>query len=430
MNTIPPNQLLKRLEKALRAVDGIGSLRYKSYKDPDEYRLVIKKALQDLKDMTLAIMESGHLEAIKAVGEIGKEVSRECEHYRELEYNEVFWDELSNFYPQTNTYRWRGKGFSQATELKLFTQALEHSSTPSSMVRGDMNCYQGEQFLDVLLVTVERLTMPYRKIDLILGQAFDFFKQRLNDRDFQQQAVDHILAHQDVYFPVIEKLVGLCNLAASYDRESSDRAHHREIRESLIPLLDYSPDEYTHNLEMPEKSEMRSLRESLSWPAEFLAALFLLNPHNPVIKAQAELAFDCPVGPTPYQHFESMGIARSPEWHAKSQEDGPYAQQIPLYEYAIYKPGVEVSVNWIKNTNINLSSQRLDEYLRLLEGVKTKDPEARRKSQVLFDALVQRASERHNDWMIKKIKDSALDPRYFAKHPKLRGELLETRLGL
>jgi hypothetical protein len=429
MNTIPPNQLTKRLEKALSAVYGIGSLRYKSYKNPDQYRLAIKKAFQDLKDMTIVIVQSGHLEAIEAVGEIGKQVTRECEHHRELEYNEVFWDELTNFYPQTNTYRWQGKGFSRATELKLFTQALEHSSKPSAMIRSDLNGYQGEQYLDALVVSIERLTMPYRKIDLILSYAFEVFKKRLADHDFQQLAADHMLAHQDVYFPVIEKLVGICNLEASFDRDSRDRAHHRDIKEAMIQLLDYGQDEHRHCLEIPTDTEVRSIRESLSWPAEFLANLFLRNPH-PVIKAQAELAFHLPEGPMPYHHFERMGIIRSPEWHAKGQEDRWHFNEIALYEYAIHKPGIEISVNWLKKQHTNISTQSLAKYIQLLENVKTNEPDARRKSQVLFDALIEHASENTSGWMIKKIKESSIDPRFYARHPKLRGQLLEDRLGL
>ena len=430
MTAIPPYRLLKMLEQALYAVDGIGSTRHKKYKNLDEYRLVIRKVLQNLKDTTVEIMQSGNLEAIKAAGNIGDRVSRECSQFRDPDFNEVFWDELTEFYPQTeNSYSWQRKGLSHETELKLFTRAVEHTITPSKFIRSDLNGYQGALFLDLLTMVVEKLSMPYRKIDLSLEYAFDYLKKRLRDRDFQVLATDHILAHQAVYFPVIEQLLSICHLDASYDRESRSAEHHRDTKNAMFKLLDHGPDDRIYSFEIPAGDVFKSLRKSLSWPAEFLADLYDMNPH-PVIRAQAEMAFDLPEGPTPYRHFERMGIVRSPEWHAENQESRSYSKQIPLYEYAIYSPGIEISVNWIRNMNTNLSSETMADFIGLLEGVKIKDTEVRRKSQVLFDALVERASERSGDWMFRKIKESSLDPRYFAKHPKLRGELLEDRLGL
>jgi hypothetical protein len=430
MNAIPPYRLLKKLEQALHAVSGIGSTRHEKYKHPDEYRLAIRKVLQELKDTTIEIMQSGHFEAIKAAGNIGDRVSRECSQFRDPDFNEVFWDELTDFYPQTEkSYSWQRKGLPHETELKLFTRAVEHAITPSKVIRTDLNDYQGALFLDLLTMVVEKLSMPYRKIDLSLEYAFDYFKKRLNDRDFQTLATDHMLAHQSVYFPVIEQLLSICELEATYDRESRSGEHHRDTKNAMFKLLDHGPDDQIYSFEIPAGDVFKNLKKSLSWPAEFLADLYDINPH-PVIIALAEMAFDLPEGPIPYLHFERMGIVRSPEWHAENQESRSYSKQIPLYEYAIYKPGIEVSVNWIKNTNTNLSSERMVDFVRLLEAVKTKDPEALRKSQVLFDALVDRASERSESWMMKKIKESSLDPRYFAKHSKLRGELLEDRLGL
>jgi hypothetical protein len=429
MNSLPPYQLIKTLEEALRAVRGIGSVRNKDYKTPEDYRLAIRKALSHLKDTSIAIMQSGHSEAMEAVAKIGKEVTRQCSEPREPMYNEIFWDELTNFYPQTSTYLWQSKGLSHDTELKAYTRALEYSTSPDTFIRNTLSYMPDEMFIDVLTMAVERLSMPYRKIDMILDHAFDALRRRLNTSEFQEMAAEHILAHQNIYFPVLGQLVGLCNREKAYDRQSRDRAHHHEMREAMYTLLDYKPEEMTSAIDLPSSEEIRSLGKSLSWPAEFLARLYEGAQH-PAIKAQAELTFDNPDGPIPYWHFEKMGIVRSPEWFQEAQCNVNCRNDIKLYEHVIHTAGIEIMPKWILNTNTGFSSQALDECIAVLTRVKSTDLEVRRKSQVLFDALVERGTGPSNQWIINRLKDSSINPRFYAGHAKLRGDLLESKLGL
>jgi hypothetical protein len=435
MTTPPIYETLKNLKASIDALRLIGMVIHTD-EYHEQYRSALKNTLVSLKANCSLYIASGNTAGYKTLGEIGDLINTICDQERPAGINEVFWDELSNHYLPTSVSSWEKQALSADLRLKLSLLAIEQRGTFGRNSISDLlEALPDTHFMDGVTGFLTRLSLPYRKFDPgAIRDTLGELKYRLKNHgsgQFQAVVSDHILSHQDIYRPLIQKVMAIYAVQGDWEKFTDDPDGGPAT--ALLRLLDYSDEEI---LELHDSGPLNlekrilDLKGSVSLPAEILANLYEVHP-NEWLKQWAEFVFDSSEGTLPYKHFERMGIVKSPEWHVSMQQSSPISRAMIHYEHAIHTPGIEISTTQLRG---NLEVMYLSDFnagIEILEKVDMRNTESRQKAQMLFDAMATRAqAEGAPPAQRERLASSHIDPRFFSKHPKLRGDLLENKLGL
>jgi hypothetical protein len=406
--------------------------------DQAVFRADLRESFERIKELTIKMMQAGFSDALGQMEKLRTKLHDLGNKTNSIKAYEVFLDEMSNFFPPSiNSCGWLKINISEDLKIKLGVLTIDQLPHPEIFPGNVLRRISNDRFMDALSTMLSHLIPPYRRFDIDIYDALDGLNGRLTDEAFHEQAIEHILAHQDLYFPILQRLIALVDREVSPKAPAqSDQQIETYVRD-MLTLLDFSSsqidDLYStgdHYACVPKAETLKSIRRTLSFTASFLSKLYEASPH-PLVKQLGEFAFKNPNGPMPYQHLERIGIIRSNEWHIEQQETRKDHHCLLLMEHAIHTPGIELSPKGLLEDNENFSNSSLNYAIKILKSVDIHDPECRRKAQVLFDAVVKRAVEiKPNPWIIEQIKKSSIHPKLFANHKQLRGELLENRLGL
>jgi hypothetical protein len=439
MTAIPAYQVLANLNKSLDALKNLGKEPLDPNETLDAYRDRIRAIFQSLKADSAVLITSGNTMGFHLINDIGQALNQSHERLRLPEMNEVFWDELANHYPPSLPNQWLDQNLSAGLQLKLGFLAIEQRTSFGNTIEHILGGIPDTHFMDALTGILTRLTMPYRKFDLLaVDDALCELKFKLDDPkslSFRAMALEHLLAHQDVYFPIVKKLMAVHALGNRPDERTGSEVDKIKFVDKLLTLLDHTPADIRELRaggagRLPNNLQINSIRNTLAWPAEFLVALYEASQH-PTVMQWAEFSFEDAEGRLPFKHFERIGLVRSPQWHQDSQQTATETRLMFHVEHAIHTPGIELSLERLKTIDNENPAKAFMAGIRVLENVDHSDSGVKVKAQVLFDALLHRAEEPTSpENLLDALKASAINPRFFAKHPRLRGELLENKLGL
>jgi hypothetical protein len=435
MTTPASYETFNALKVAIEALRLIGMEKHED-ENHEQYRQELKTILQSLKTHSMLLIASGTTMGLKSIGEIGDLIRVICEQNRPAGINEVFWDELSDHYQPSAISLWAEQGLSPDLNLKLSLQAIEQRENFGRNTISDLlEALPDTHFMDGVMGFLKRVSLPYRKFDpSAVRMTLDELKFRINDRvgsPFQAMVSDHILSHQEIYRPLVQKVMAIYAVQGDWEKFTDDPEGGPAT--VLLKLLDYSDEEIRElrgsgSLNLDKR--IADLKRSMSLPAELLANLYEANPGD-WIKQWAEFVFNTVEGSLPYKHFERMGIVKSPEWHMSMQLSQPISWGMIHYEHAIHTPGIDISTTNLTNFEEIVPQKVFDAGVRIIENVDLHIAESRQKAQLLFDGLALLAEAENAPPAFKEsLKSSHIDPRFFNKHPKLRGGLLENRLGL
>jgi hypothetical protein len=455
----------------LQAVDGLRSASRMLIPDDGDagvYRARLYDAMTNIKATSMKLLQAGHMAGIEQLSDLNKTLNSVCGEERNPVENEIFWDELANHYPPLNLSIWKTHNLSGPLQIKLGVSALEQMREPKQVPLQILKTIPNADFMQALTTVITRLIPPYRRFDMNLHETLAAFGGRLGDEQFRMMAADYLVAHQDFYFPILKKLLDIAQtppIIAATDAQSILGQNERYERQ-LLAKLDYLPHEvdemyataqHQHLCDLdylertgktlqeinkarqsrarlpglPTTADLQQINKSLAWPAEFLVMLQDACQH-PLIKDLARVAFDYPAGSRAYMHFEKLGFMRTPQWHLSAQEKSHPNKTAALYDYAIHIPGIELGLGPLSNKDFELKAASLNTMIQAIASAPLKEPEAFRKAQALFDALIARAEHTAlpEPWIIEAIRASAISPKYYRKHKTLCVDLLEDRLGL
>jgi hypothetical protein len=453
------------------AIQGLLSASRKTFPEEctaDGYREGLIKAMTHLKATSIQALQVGHMDGIEVVSTLNDEINDMCMEDRGSGENEIFWDEMANHYPPLHPNHWIGKNLPGPLQIKLATCVLDQMAVPTYVPRQILEMMPNAHFMNALTMILQRLMPPYRRFNLNMQDALSLFAERLNDDGVRVNAVDYLLAHQELYFPLIKKLMSIAEpqpITSARDTKLVIERQERYERQ-LLGKLGYSAEEIEEsyavqqrqtliNIDylvetgrsisqineakakkaflpgLPAPTELQLINKCLSWPAEFLVSLYE-ESQNPLFIDQAKVAFEYPAGNRPYLHFEKLGITKTPQWHQSTQEKSSPLKTAMLYEHAIHTDGIELAPAPISNKEFDLRGPPLNRMLMAIASAPLSNEKSVRKAQCLFDALITRANDlkKPEPWIIDAIKASAISPKYYRSHKKLIGDLLEDRLGL
>jgi hypothetical protein len=439
MTAVPAYQVLNNLEQSIRALRKLGQEPHNPNETPDEYRDRLRVIFQSLKTNSALLIASSNTMGFHLINDIDQALKQSHGKLRLPDMNEVFWDELANHYPPSLPSEWGNQKLSPKLQLKLSFLAIEQRTAFGNVIEEILADIPEDHFMDAFTGILARLTMPYRKIELgPVSDALFELKLKLEDpkcQSFQVMVADHMLAHQDVYFPVVEKLMAIHAMGKSPDKETAPVAETIQFIDKLLSHLDHTAEDIrelrasgTGTLPIP--FQINSILGSVAFPAEFLVTLYEASQH-PTVMQWAEFSFEHSEGHLPFKHFERIGLVRSPEWHQNRQETAHESRVMTHFEHALHTPEIELRPKQIATIDNDYPAKAFMKGIRILEEVDLRVSGSKEKAQVMFDAMVERAQDPTAAYgLMDALKASSINPRFFARHPKLRGELLETKLGL
>jgi hypothetical protein len=433
------HNLVTEFEQCLQSLTDVGfEAHRRDDLDATSYRAELRQVFEQIKDLTVTMMQSGFAGSLEQMEKLKNTLNVVGGYTRTMEACEIYWDEVSNFFPPTKECMvWNKQDLSADLKIKLAVLTIDQMPNPELFPSNVLKRIPDDRFMDALSTLVRRLVPPYRRFDVDIYEAIGELNARLEDEALHDEAAEHIMAHQDLYFPIFQKLISLVDGVIAPDAPAqSDQQIETYVRDTL-KLLDFNHEQVdelyesgSYHSHMPRNSTFKAIQKQLSFPASFLCKLYDVAPH-PMIKQLGEFAFKDPRGPMPYQHLERIGVVRSPEWHTSEQECRTQLSCVLLLEHAIHTPGIDISPKQLLEDADNFRSADFLYAIRALEKADIHDPECRRKALVLFDAIIENATKiRHNSWVIDRIKDSTINPKLFANQKWLRGALLENQMGL
>lgn len=433
------HNLVTEFEQCLqRLTDMVFEAHRRDDLDATSYRAELRHVFGQIKDLSVTMMQSGFAGALDQVEKLKNTLNVVSGYTRVIEATEIYWDEVSNFFPPTKECMvWNKQDLSAVLKIKLAVLTIDQTPHPKLFPMNVLKRIPDDRFMDALSTLVRRLVPPYRRFDVDIYEALGELNARLEDEALHDEAAEHIMAHQDLYFPIFQKFISLVDGVIAPDAPAqSDQQIETYVRDTL-KLLDFSPEQVdelyesgSYHSHMPIRSTFKAIQKKLSFPASFLSKLYDVAPH-PMIRQLGEFAFKDPRGPMPYQHFERIGIIRSAEWHVTEQESRTQMPCMLLLEHAIHAPGIDISPKKLLEDADNFRSADFLYAIRALERTDIHDPDCRRKALVLFDAIIENATKiRQNSWVIDRIKESSINPKLFSNQKWLRGALLENQMGL
>lgn len=392
------------------------------------------EALHALKAASAQILLSGHMAGFEKITEIPEVLKSLMRNERSPEASEVFWDQLSKAYPIKADWSYRTEVLSDALELRILVQMISQHPEPEKVARMELDRFPPHLFMNALTQSLKYMLPPEREFRIETAELLFRLKNAVIKHGMAKEAAQHIAKHQELYFPFFERVLQASLIPDTLKAEKIDPVD--AIVKKMLEELGISQDGIKDVFEKSklgnsiQVSGFTRLKKMIALPAELLAELYKITGH-PLIQEIGEVAIDHPVGTTPYRFLEQMGVVRSPEWHREMQEKTSIGAAIKLYEYAIMTPGIELSVQRVKNQPLMKSDGVVEGLIALVERTPTADADARGKGQALFDALVFNASTGKSDPMLKDLLiSSKIDYQFFRSHPALKGPKLEEALGL
>lgn len=409
--------------------------------DPDTYRQNLEKTLIELKQLSAQVFESGHAGGLAQIGEIPSMLEDAGLVQRHKAADEIFWDSVSLHYPVLGSWTIKLSNLSDGLQIRLLEQIISQESNPYEVISTQLQRLSKSAFMDGVAASI-RLTQP-GNVNVLpeFYKALLLLKAHVVNPEFMPMAVEHVAAHRDLYLPYFEQV---SNVGALEDTmkpiggyEDPQKLVDRR-RRLILEAMGYDEHGIQDMLDsgaamgvVPDTMTFLKIKNAIALPPAFLHMLYQ-ETSAPVLLTMGEHALQHPSGPTPYAHLEQMGITRPPEWHKQAQESSELDKALSLFEHAIHTPGIEVAPYKLTNPGFVYKNEALiDRAIQILANTPIKDPECRRKGQVMFDAMVHNME---SGAAISKLKDKLescdLPAIFYGKHGKLKVAKLENELGM
>lgn len=367
------------------------------------YRQTVSKALADLKACTVEMAQSGHHDCFAVMGNHSAELIASVCLIRRAEGLEIALDEMSKFFPVSSDFLLTLQRSPLRVELPvmpvgLLKQAVSGHEKPLEQLDRYLVQASDEQVLPLFLQGIE--TMPAlanRDDQLAAAKLFYRFQLLLKTRSNIPEAIDWFGANQGTLLPLIAELLPVA----------------RTVNEAVTST-----------------ARERSLLSTFAFPPEFLCGLQDCCNH-PVISDLAQLALEKPQGYMAYTYLDSLGLAKTPAWHLEAQAAGEWSKLVKLHEYAIVTPGFELDLSDFDAIGGSFSTHAARLYVQLLAETPALSDDAKRKQQMIFEALVKHCADPDfGDKIRGYIINGNIPKELFKPHLKLLGERFHQDLGL
>lgn len=409
--------------------------------DPSAYREKLSKAVIEMQQVSVRVLTSGHASGLSQIGEIASAFEDFGDQRRGKAVEEILWDVISQHYPVLGSWNINLSSLSEGLQIRLFEQMIAQESNPYEVIIKQLQRLSKSAFMDGVTSAI-RLT-HFDEVDV----RPDFYKTLLLMKahvvnpELMPAAVEHVAAHRDLYLGYFEQVTRVAAL-----QEAMAPIGGYEDPEKLIPrrrrlileAVGYDEagiqemfDSGSAQEVVPDTMAFLGMKNALALPPAFLHMLYEETGEHVLIEMGAH-ALNHPSGPKPYAHLEAMGIVRPPEWHKAAQEGSELDKAFFLYEHAIHTPGIELAPYKLKNPGFVYKNEALiDRAIQILASTPVKDPEALRKGQVMFDAMVENMQ---SGAAISKLREQLescdLPGVFYGKHGKLKVTKLENELGM
>lgn len=434
MKTNRPIDLIQALVDCTAEVKIAGKALERPDFDPFVDGVNFANALDAMKRASSQLLLSGQMAGFEKIAEIPDVLKSLTLNERSPQASEVFWDQLSKAYPIRSDWAYRTDVLSDALELRILVQMISQHPEPEKVARMELDRLPPHLFMNALTLSLKHMLPPEREFRIEIAELLIRLKNAVVKNGMAKDAAQHIAKHQDLYFPFFKRVLQASLIPDTLKAEKIDPVD--AIVKKMLEDLGISQDGLK---DIFEKSQLGNsiqvsgftrLKKMIALPAELLAELYKITGH-PLTQEIGEVAIDHPAGVAPYTLLEQMGVVRSPDWHREMQEKTAIGSAIKLYEYAIMTPGIDLSIQRVKNEPLRKSDGVIQELIALVERIPTADADAFVKGQALFDALVFNASSAKSDPMLKELLiSSKIDYQFFRSHPALKGPKLEEALGL
>lgn len=438
-NSTSPHRLNAQLLECLSNLTNAAREPHRGF-DPIVYRDGLKKAFVDIKQMASRVLECGHIGGLDMIGSISDTLQNLGGSARGRVGNEVFWDQLSQHYIVKGDWEAKLELLSTPLQIRLFGQMVSQEADPYTVIRNQLQQVSDEAFMECFTLAL-KMSMPSE-----ISYSTKFFeplyslKQRISKPDFIPGAVEHIAAHQDLYLGYFAKVLTVSGIYESMPKENGEDLGDwlNRKRTRTLEVVGYSSEQIAELFPtlaftdvLPHQNEYPNMKKALAFTPEFLSMLHEAIP-SPLLLEIAEISMSDPVGAMPFVFFERMGLKKSAEWHIKAQDSAVMGKAIIHYEHAIHTPGLELSVAKVANQPFTSKDiGLLNRIVEVLTKVNLRDPECRRKGQMLFDALVTNMGFGKSGMELKEIIEHGSIPgAFYSKHPELKGKKLESDLGM
>lgn len=438
LNPTAPHKLTSDLVDSMKAVAS-AAVEPDDF-DPDIYGIELGHALADMKEATVRVAASAHIGGMEKIGAVAALLKDLSSKNRSIQADEIFWDQLSQHYPVKGDWGVIHNHLSTGLQLRLLQQMISQEPEPQKVVRKQLEGMSNDAFMDGFTVAIKLFEPSEIRFSTHFYEALFTLKQRARQPDLMPGIVEHIAAHQPLYFGFLERIVKLASLPAILKQNSGEEMvslverHQRKV----LGLMGYTATEVELMIEsgathavLPNAHDKNRMKKALSFPAEFLCLLHQATDH-PLVLEVAEIALDDPTGRMPFKFFEQMGITRSQEWFTQIQEKSGLGKAMVVFEHAIHTPGLELVLGRVKHQPLTSGEPGLIERLiSIVENVPVTNPDARRKGQELFDALVENMEGGKSSSKLKELLENCQAPRiFYGKHKALKVTRLENDLGM
>lgn len=432
--------LTTELAKAIDSVkEAANSLR--GVFDPSAYRDKLSKALIEMQQISVRVLASGHASGLAQIGDIASTFEEFGDQRRGKAADEILWDVISQHYPVLGSWNINLSSLSEGLQIRLFEQMISQESNPYGVIIKQLQRLSKSAFMDGVTTAI-RLT-HFDEVDV----RPDFYKTLLLMKahvvnpEFMPAAVEHVAAHRDLYLGYFEQVTRVAALQEAmapiggYEDPEKLVARRRRL---ILEAVGYDEagiqkmfDSGSAQEVVPDTMAFLKMKNALALPPAFLHMLYEETGDYVLIEMGVH-SLSHPSGPKPYAHLEEMGIVRPPEWHKAAQEGSELDKAFFLYEHAIHTPGIELAPYKLTNPGFVYKNEALiDRAIQILANTPIKDPECRRKGQVMFDAMVHNME---SGAAISKLKDKLescdLPAIFYGKHGKLKVAKLENELGM
>lgn len=438
MNPTAPHKLTSDLVDSMKAVES-AAVELDDF-DPDVYAIQLGHALANMKEATIQVASSAHIGGMAKIGEVATLLKKLSSQSRSVQADEIFWDQLSQHYPVKGDWGISHNHLSKGLQLRLLQQMISQEPNPQTVVRNQLQGMSDDAFMAGFTVALRLLEPSEIRFSAHFYEVLFSLKLRASKPDLMPGIVEHIAAHQTLYFGFMDRIVKLASLPTLLKQSSGEEMvslverHQRKV----LGLMAYTASEVelmiesgaTHEV-LPNAHDKNRMKKALSFPAEFLCMLHQATGH-PMVLEIAEIALDDPTGRMPFKFFEQMGITRPQEWFTSIQERSGLGKALVIFEHAIHTQGIELVLERVKRQPLTSGEPGIIERLiSIVENVPVANTDARRKGQQLFDALVENMEGGKSSSQLKEQLESCQAPRvFYGKHKALKIRRLENELGM
>lgn len=433
-----PRGLAAELRQSVQWV-GLAAAPAKTNFDPDAYADGLDRSLSAMKRASSHVFEAGYLGGIDQIGGISDMLEELAQNPRPRVADQIFWDKLSSYYLVKGDWSPNMKNLTLSLQLRLIEQMIVQEENPQPVIENQLAHMPAESFMDGLTLSLKLIQPGEIRFHPDFYQILPYLKTRLRDHSFIPVAVEHIAAHQDLYLAFFEKVVKLANTQKTMAPMDGERLEARLIRNRcmILGLMGYSDEESLEKAAhwqsadlVPNVEGYQKIKSALALPPEFLCMLHEATGSR-ILVEMAEFALDSPSGRLPYAFLENMGISRPAQWHLDAQDAYGVERAIFLYEHAINTPGLELSLTYLNQRVLYAEPSVIDRLAETLSRVNVKDPDCRRKGQMLFDTLVSDIGKGKNGAKLKEVFEGGSIPGiFYGQHKELKGIKLESDLGM